>query len=100
MVLPSSLGFLLGGGMCVLQSWLLPNRVTTGSWERKKARACNLFWKKVPPFSPLAAFIPLLNVKGCWEDWIRLFPSLFWVIFGWFLFPFSLRIGRSNSNFC
>jgi hypothetical protein len=29
-----------------------------------------------------------------------LFPSLFWVIFGWFLFPFSLRIGRSNSNFC
>jgi hypothetical protein len=29
-----------------------------------------------------------------------LFSSLFWVILGWFLFPFSPRIGRSNSNIC
>jgi hypothetical protein len=37
--------------------------------------------------------------KGCLEGWIRLFPSLFWVILGIFLFPFFPRIGWSNSNF-
>jgi len=28
------------------------------------------------------------------------FLSLFWVILDWFLFPFSPRIGQSNTNFC
>jgi len=68
-----------------------------GRGRRQEHAACV---GKNAPFSLLAAFIPLLNDKRCLEGWIRLFSSLFWVILGWFLFSFSPRIGRSNSNIC
>jgi len=53
---------------------------------------------KSAPFSLLAAFIPLLNTKGCLLDQGCPYPS-FGLYLGWFLFSFSPRIGWSKNNF-
>jgi len=64
---------------------LFPAELQLDIGERKKVRACSSFWKKCPFISPCCIYTPL-KYKG--------------VILSWFLFPFSPRIGRSNSNFC
>ena len=54
---------------------------------------------KSSPFSIPAAFIPLLNTKGCLDVGPRLSLSPFWVILGLVSIPILPQVRRSNTNF-
>ena len=65
--------------------------------ERKKARAWSPLWKKC--LSPYCIYTPFKCKRGVWMlDQGCPYPP-FRLSLGWFLFPFSPRIGRTNTNF-
>ena len=67
-------------------------------WGDKKGKSMQPVLERVPLFSPCCIYTPL-QCKGVFGRWTKVFLIPLWLSLGWFLFPFSPRVGRSNTNF-